>query len=47
MEDSPTGKPSRFPHTLVLIFGLVVLAHLLTFVVPSGEFVGEPAIGTD
>lgn len=36
------SKPSRFPHTLILIFGLVVLAQILTYILPSGEFIREP-----
>ncbi|MEM7050593.1 MAG: AbgT family transporter [Acidobacteriota bacterium] len=33
-------KESRFrvPHTLVLLFGMVVLAYLMTLVLPAGEF---------
>ena len=36
------SKPSRFPDTLVLIFGLIILAQLLTYVLPAGEYVREP-----
>jgi uncharacterized ion transporter superfamily protein YfcC len=31
-------KASRMPHTLVLLFGMMVLALLLTYVLPQGEF---------
>ncbi|MEZ6038559.1 MAG: TIGR00366 family protein [Planctomycetota bacterium] len=36
------NKPSRFPHPLVLIFGMVVFAQILTYVLPKGEFATEP-----
>ena len=36
------SKPSRFPDTLILIFGLVILAQILTYLLPSGEFIREP-----
>jgi uncharacterized ion transporter superfamily protein YfcC len=36
------SKPSRFPDTLVLIFGLVILAQLLTYFLPAGTYVREP-----
>ena len=36
------SKPSRFPDTLILIFGLVILAQVLTYLLPSGEFYREP-----
>ncbi len=32
------GRPRRFPDSLVLLFGLVVLAQLVTYVLPAGEF---------
>ena len=32
------GRPRRFPDSLVLLFGLVVLAQLATYVLPAGEF---------
>lgn len=35
-------KPSRFPHSLVLIFAMVVVAQLLTYVLPKGSFETEP-----
>ena len=39
-------KASRFPDSLVLIFSLIVLAQLLSYVLPAGRFertlVGEP-----
>ena len=34
-------KRLRFPDTLVLIFGIIVLAQLLTYVLPPGEFERE------
>ena len=36
------SKPSRFPDTLVLILGLVILAQLLTYVLPAGTYDREP-----
>ncbi len=36
------NKPSRFPHSLVLIFAMVVLAQVLTYVLPKGRFETEP-----
>lgn len=38
----PVNKPSRFPHSLVLIFAMVVVGQLLTYVLPQGEFKTEP-----
>ena len=35
-------KPSRFPHSLVLIFAMVVVAQLLTYLLPKGSFETEP-----
>ena len=31
-------RGSRFPDALVLIFGLILLAQLATYVLPAGEF---------
>ena len=36
------NKPSRFPHSLVLIFAMVIVGQLLTYVLPRGEFQTEP-----
>ena len=38
-----TGKtrPSRFPDSLVLIFGLILVAQVATYVLPAGEFERE------
>lgn len=36
------NKPSRFPHSLVLIFAMVIVGQLLTYVLPKGEFKTEP-----
>lgn len=36
------NKPSRFPHSLVLIFAMVVVGQLLTYVLPKGKFAMEP-----
>ena len=36
------NKPSRFPHSLVLIFAMVVVAQVLTYVLPKGEYEIEP-----
>jgi uncharacterized ion transporter superfamily protein YfcC len=33
-----TSSRFRVPHTLVLLFGMVVFAQLLTYVLPKGEF---------
>ncbi len=35
-----TSEPrrSRVPHTLVLLFGMIVLALLLTWVLPAGQY---------
>lgn len=35
-------KKSRFPHTLLLIFGMVLLAQILGYVLPAGKFEQEP-----
>ena len=32
------SRPSRFPDALVLIFGLILLAQLATYILPAGEF---------
>lgn len=32
------SSPSRFPHSLVLIFAMIVIAQLATYVLPAGEF---------
>ena len=34
-------RPSRFPDSLVLIFGLILLAQVATYVLPAGEFERE------
>ena len=36
-----TTKRSRFPHPLVLIFGMIVIAQVLTVLLPSGSFERE------
>ncbi len=36
------SKPSRFPDTLILIFGLIFLAQILTYLLPAGEYQKEP-----
>lgn len=36
------NKPSRFPHSLILIFGMVIVSQLLTLVLPKGQFQLEP-----
>ena len=33
-----TPKKSRFPDSMVLIFGMIFVAQLLTYIIPSGEF---------
>jgi uncharacterized ion transporter superfamily protein YfcC len=41
MPEDPRTMPKRrfrVPHTLVLIFGMIVLAQVLTYVLPQGEF---------
>ena len=35
------SRPSRFPDSLVLIFGLILLAQVATYVLPAGEFERE------
>ncbi len=35
------ARPSRVPDSLVLIFGLILLAQLATYVLPAGEFERE------
>ena len=35
----------RVPHTLVLLYGMVVLAYLLTFLLPAGQFETEMSHG--
>ncbi|MCA8958716.1 MAG: hypothetical protein KDC87_21750, partial [Planctomycetes bacterium] len=37
------GTPSRFPDTLVLIVGMIAVAWLLTYALPAGRFLREPA----
>ena len=32
------ARPARFPHSLVLIFGLIVCAQVATYVLPAGVF---------
>lgn len=34
-------RKSRFPDSLVLIFGIIVLAHLASYLLPAGEFERE------
>ena len=36
----------RVPHTLVLIFGMIVLAQVMTYVLPQGEFERQTFPGT-
>lgn len=36
------SQSSKFPHTLLLILGLVVLAQILTFLLPAGDYDEEP-----
>ena len=38
MSESATQSPIRVPHTLVLLFGMVVLAQILTYVLPQGSY---------
>ena len=35
---SAGSRPTRFPDSLVLLFALIVLAQLATYVLPAGEF---------
>ena len=35
-------KTSRFPHTLLLIFGMIVVAQILGYILPAGKFGQEP-----
>ncbi|MEM8679741.1 MAG: TIGR00366 family protein [Planctomycetota bacterium] len=34
-------QANRFPHSLVLIFGMIVVAQLATYVLPAGEYARE------
>lgn len=37
--DAPATSPaSRMPHSLILIFGMVVLAHVASYFIPAGSF---------
>lgn len=42
VHDAAVNKPSRFPHPLVLIFAMVVLAQIATYLLPQGKFDKEP-----
>ena len=33
-----TNKTFKIPHTYVLIFCIVIIAALLTYIVPTGEY---------
>ncbi|MAB90441.1 MAG: short-chain fatty acid transporter [Planctomycetes bacterium] len=33
-----SAKASRFPHSLVLIFGMIVVAQLVSYLIPAGTF---------
>jgi uncharacterized ion transporter superfamily protein YfcC len=35
---APMARSFRVPHTLVLLFGMVVVAQILTYVLPAGRF---------
>lgn len=37
--EQKTAKKSVFPHTLVIIFALIVVAAILSWVVPAGEYI--------
>ncbi len=37
------SSPIKVPHTLVLLFGMVILAQIMTYVLPSGEFERQTA----
>ena len=34
-----TKKPFKMPHTFVIIISMVLLATLLTWIIPAGEYV--------
>ena len=38
-------KPTRFPHTLLLIFGMILLAQFAGYLLPAGRFDLEPKPG--
>ena len=38
-------KPDRFPHSLALIFAMIVVAQIAAWFLPSGEFLREPLPG--
>ena len=31
-------KPSRFPDSLVLIFAMIIVAQIVSYMLPAGEF---------
>ena len=41
-----TTKKSRFPHSLVLIFGIIIVAQVMTYVVTPGEYDREATVTT-
>lgn len=41
---SRNGKKRAFPHTYVIIFAIIVLAALLTWILPGGEFAREEVV---
>ena len=38
-------KEFKVPHTLVLLYGMIVLAYILTWILPAGMF--ETAVNAD
>ncbi len=38
MTENPTKRKFNFPHPLVLIFFMIVLAQVLSYILPSGEY---------
>ena len=37
----------RIPHTFTIVFGLIVLAAVLTWVVPAGEYLRQTVDGRE
>lgn len=42
-----TKRKFKVPHTLVILFGMVVLAQVLTYVVPAGSFARETVVDAE
>lgn len=40
-------KKRNFPHTYVIIFSIIILSAVLTWILPGGEYTSQPGSGTD